>query len=446
MTARPDNATLHRLADVMDLLVDPRTGIVKQISSQAREASHPGFFHAAAVASNTGAFARQANFAYSGGASVDPARATAKAVGEAVERYCAALFDAADLPLTSAADAPFAVVPPAEFSVYTPAQYDNPDLEISPFVDDTLARWVKALDPLTGEWRHVPAAAVYIPYAYYVDDGEKQIMQPVSTGLACHATPADAAMSGLCEVIERDAFMVMWQARLAPPQIALDSLDPRTAEVAKRLTASGYRLTLFDITVDNGVPCVLALAKHDSPKAPAMAVAASAAASGVEAAQKAMEELPHTLRFLALLAQSDPARVSGLTPSTVSDQDDHVLYWAQRDRVADADFMFANPHAIQLGDVADLSDQTPHDAFLEMCRRVNETGHQVLTVDVTSPDIATLGLSVVRAVVPGYHPLTFGHNRRALGGRLKTLPPRLDWPGQAEAGQPPDHLSPHPYP
>jgi len=83
---------------------------------------------------------------------------------------------------------------------------------------------------------------------------------------------------------------------------------------------------------------------------------------------------------------------------------------------------------------------------LEMCRRVNETGHQVLTVDVTSPDIATLGLSVVRAVVPGYHPLTFGHNRRALGGRLKTLPPRLDWPGQAEAGQPPDHLSPHPYP
>ena len=38
------------------------------------------------------------------------------------------------------------VVPPAEFSVYDPAQYDNPDLEISPFVDDTMARWVNALD------------------------------------------------------------------------------------------------------------------------------------------------------------------------------------------------------------------------------------------------------------------------------------------------------------
>ena len=34
----------------------------------------------------------------------------------------------------------------------------------------------------------------------------------------------------------------------------------------------------------------------------------------------------------------------------------------------------------------------------------------------------------------------------AIRETVKTLPPRLDWPGQAEAGQPPDHLSPHPYP
>jgi len=64
---------------------------------------------------------------------------------------------------------------------------------------------------------------------------------------------------------------------------------------------------------------------------------------------------------------------------------------------------------------------------------------------LTTEDIGSLGLEVVRAVVPGYHPLVVGHRIRALGGRrLWEVPQRLGFRGiTKESG---DYPFPHPYP
>ena len=48
---------------------------------------------------------------------------------------------------------------------------------------------------------------------------------------------------------------------------------------------------------------------------------------------------------------------------------------------------------------------------------VAATGEDVIAVDLTTPDVAEIGLSVVRVVVPGFHPLQMGHGNRCLGGR-----------------------------
>ena len=72
--------------------------------------------------------------------------------------------------------------------------------------------------------------------------------------------------------------------------------------------------------------------------------------------------------------------------------------------------------------------------------RIAATGHRPLLCELTTPDVAELGLAVVRAVVPGYHPLVSGHRYRALGGRrLREVPRRLGY----RAG---DNPLPHPYP
>ena len=77
--------------------------------------------------------------------------------------------------------------------------------------------------------------------------------------------------------------------------------------------------------------------------------------------------------------------------------------------------------------------------------RIAATGHRPLLCELTTPDVAELGLTVVRAVVPGYHPLVCGHRHRALGGRrLWEVPQRLGHPGIS--AQRNDNPLPHPYP
>src|SRR5207253_1863993 len=80
----------------------------------------PDFFHFYARACNTEAIGRQKNYADTGGASADRSTALAKAVGEAVERYCVALYEAEELPLTSRERAPFRCVDPAAFALDAP--------------------------------------------------------------------------------------------------------------------------------------------------------------------------------------------------------------------------------------------------------------------------------------------------------------------------------------
>jgi ribosomal protein S12 methylthiotransferase accessory factor len=76
---------------------------------------------------------------------------------------------------------------------------------------------------------------------------------------------------------------------------------------------------------------------------------------------------------------------------------------------------------------------------------VSSVGERGLRSDLTSSDVGNLGLAVVRAVIPGFHPLHMGFKTRALGGqRLWSVPQRLGYPGiSLESG---DNPAPHPYP
>ena len=76
--------------------------------------------------------------------------------------------------------------------------------------------------------------------------------------------------------------------------------------------------------------------------------------------------------------------------------------------------------------------------------RIALTGSRVLSANLTSPDLAGLGLAVCRVVVPGYQPLHPGHALRALGGdRLFEVPQKLGYRGipRGSAANP----LPHPF-
>ncbi len=444
-TAMSATSSMRRLVDILDYIVDERVGIVRYIQDARKEAGAPDFFHYFARACNTRAFSQQTNFGAAGGAAATRERAVAKAVGEAVERYCGALFDINDLPLETVESASFPCAPPDKFALYSEEQYEQPGFPWVPFDEMTPVRWAPAVDPLLNETWYVPAAMVFIPYYFYQGSGEAPIVQPISTGLACHCSLAEAAVSAACEVIERDAFTITWQAQLSPPHILIETLSDDNYDLVRRFEQTGSEVTLLNITMDVGIPTILSVLRCPSPQAPALVFAASAALDPEEAVRKSLEELAHTRRYMQQIKLRLPRMKPDPRHANVVDQVTHLNFWSDHANAALADFILGSKDRIEFEEIKNLATGDPRQDLETLCAKVRSVGHRALFTDLTTPDVGELGLAVVRAVIPGFHPLFMGYNIRALGGsRLWEVPQKLGYRGISQASG--DNPAPHPYP
>jgi len=440
-------AQVGRIALAAEFLVDPVVGIVQFVREVPRDAGGPNFFHFAARACNTSAFSRQRNFFDTGGASVNRERAAAKALGEAVERYSSALYEVNELPLTAYDGASFACVDPSSFALFGQSQYDDPGFLYVPFERSTSVRWTEMTELGTNKRLHCPAARVYMPYTYYQGSGDSPIDQPISTGLACHGSLPAATLSALCEVIERDAVSICWQAMMSPPQIRIETLDDENYAISQRFNQSGSRLVMFDITLDHGVPTVLSVLLGQASQTPGLVVAAAAAPDPVDAARKSLEELAHSRRYCQFVRVEMPP-MSAEPPrfAEVCDQLTHLRFFANHDNVHWADFLFQSNERKDFDQLdAGLACGDASRELAAVVERVRGVGEQALMRELTTPDVAALGLHVVRCVVPGFHQIHMGHETRSLGGqRLWTLPQTLGYRGIDKADG--DNPAPHPYP
>lgn len=442
---RSKQPSLQRLANIADCLVDEHVGVVKYVKEFRRESGIPDFFCFYGKAGNTQAFGPFKNFANSGGASAHRGLAVAKAIGEAVERYCSAIYDKESLPFTSFEEATFMCVPPGEFALYSQEQFQRPDFPYVPFEPMTPVRWTPTVDMGTGETWYVPAAMVYMPYYYNLESGEAPITQSISTGLACHCSQEEAAISAICEVIERDAFLITWQAQMARPKIDLDTLSHDNRDLVSRFERTGNPVTLFSLMMDHGIPAVLAVSRCLAKDGPALCFAASADIDSESAVRKSLEELAHTRRLAQSLKSSMPSIEANTSFEAVSHQDAHLRFYGDHENSHLANFLFASEGRVAFQDIPSLSTGQPDIDLEVLVNRIRSVNHRVLVADLTTPDVGDLGLSIVRAVIPGFHHLFMGHALRCLGGsRLWEIPQQLGYLGVTREGG--DNPVPHPYP
>jgi ribosomal protein S12 methylthiotransferase accessory factor len=435
-----------QLAAAADVLVDRRVGIVRWVEESPREAGGPAFFHFAAKACNTAAFTRQRNFCDTGGASASREIAAAKAIGEAVERYCSAIYDVDELPLHAARDAPFECVDPGSFALYSDDQYATPGFPWVPFDDRTTVRWTPAWDAVDGSSVHVPGARVFMPYSYYIGTGDAPIDQPISTGLACHGGLHRAAVSAACEVVERDAVMIAWQSMLAPPQILVETLSDRCYDLVERFEAAASTVAMFDITLDHGIPTILSVLRAEHADAPGLVVAGASSPDPEDAARKSLEELAHSRPYCQFVKTHLP-RHEPDPPlyESVRDQVTHLSFYTDHENARLADFLFTSRERREFDEIEGFATGDPALDLAALADRIAATGERLLLADLTTDDVRELGLRVVRAVIPGFQPLHMGYGLRSLGGRrLWTVPQALGHRGVTP--QTGDNPAPHPYP
>lgn len=180
------------------------------------------------------------------GKGLDPQAARAGAIIEAIE------FEVAENP-----KGPFRVAN----AVQIPAEDRLELCDCFPTRSSTLndlipIAWEEMVNVGNGATRLVPSDLIWM--VNRIKDQPLLYVQMGSNGLASGATLEDAILSGLYEVLERDAWTLnQWLLDthgILPKRTPLIDLSPRLEGVVRKIEAARVKLHLFDITNDYRVP------------------------------------------------------------------------------------------------------------------------------------------------------------------------------------------------
>jgi len=427
---------------LLDEAVSPLVGLVTGVTSRTSGTDEARLPNASCVSASIGRFHVGALPPSGDGAHPDARRARAAAIGEAVERYSALVVPTEELIRTTARALGDEAVRPARFALFHPTQHADPAFGFVPFTEDTETLFVSARALTDGQRAYVPAELAYL--CPPVGD-RPRIGYVTSSGLACAATFAEAVLTALLELVERDAVMLAWKCGLSLPLLEWDDDDALVELEQRFFEVPGLSYSVLDGSSFLDVPVAIGVLRGGPETPPALSVGAGCTPRPKDAWLKAMTECFGVRSWLIVDAARNPERPL-LAPDEVTTFDDHMAFFASERRARLAKFLDASPVRRSIAEVEEIHGATPTEQIHAVCARLARHGITAYAVDVTAPDVRQLGLSVARVVAPELCALDVIHTARYQGGtRL------YDAPHEAGFHASPREITglvdlPHPFP
>ncbi|MDQ5820930.1 MAG: YcaO-like family protein [Actinomycetota bacterium] len=397
-------------------LVSPYCGLVRGVSDLSRA---PDDARLVRVGCRLAALEPLIGFSTdfrAGGSAPDRDEALAAALGEVAERYSAAWMPD-DLPVATARLLGDRAVAPQRFALFHPLQHARPAFPFRPFTADTRVRWAPGIALPSNEPAYLPAQLVYLRWRSPDDSGEEAIGYSTSSGTACRATFAEAVLSGLLELVERDAFMLSWYGRLSLPRLEWRA-DPGFAAFDDRyFRPAGVEYEAIDLSVFHGVPTVLGIVRGAPGDGAPVAVGAAAAQRVEDAWQDALGEAFAVRAWARAMAHEGQTAEFASDFSDLDGFDDHILFYAREENARHTDFLDASSEERPVADVRPLEGAGVQEQIEALCAGLAARGVSAYAVDVTAADIAAAGLRVAKVVAPELQPLDVAYDGRFLGGR-----------------------------
>jgi ribosomal protein S12 methylthiotransferase accessory factor len=377
-----------------------------------------------------------------GGKGRNKQEAIGSAIGEALERYCACSLDPRRIRRASFVALGGAAVPPDEFVLYSDTQYSARDFSYRRWNPQGELNWISACELGENLPVFVPAALVSMtPLPQGLDE-----FAPIanSNGMATGPTLEAAVLSGLCELIERDAFLIYWMNQLPAPELQYPNDGSLADTIRNHYARFGVEIRVFDITTDLPAYAMMAIALDHTSKGPAALVGLACDLDPGVALRKSLMEICQIRPGQVSRYRRNASKQSLKDYRDIQQMEDHSDFLAVPARLGEFDFLLNN------GRKRDLRELVPHTtgqlhSDLYACATVLKAGgHRVIYADLTTPDVAEYGLTVVRALATGLQPMHFGYGQERLGGkRLFEVPGKL---GYSSAPRTERDLNPCPHP
>ena len=238
-------------------------------------------------------------------------------------------------------------------------------------------------------------------------DTRRAAAQPAAT------VSTRSSSRGLCEVLERDAFMIVWANRLSLPLL---DVDRRAAAGRARSALRGHRPVLRRGR-PLGLPSPAERARRRACARRAHRRPRGGSGHGAHRRPSVVEGAGGGLRCraagakLRLLAGGPGERLDRLLRGS------HPPLRRPGQRRRSRRSSTSSRARTPVDRVPEPGWRSHADAVAGLCDRVEAAGSTAYVVDVTSPDVRELGLSVGKVLAPELCPLDVPHAARFLGGR-----------------------------
>jgi ribosomal protein S12 methylthiotransferase accessory factor len=394
-----ESRSVDAAVERMERALDRRLGPVAELSEAE---SFPAPYYLASLADTSG-FSDARTGGLAAGVAPDWNPAFAKALGEALERYAAAVYRTARFE-QGPADAPDAV-PPAAFV--------RPDPDSGGWTEPTAdepIQWVAGESLASGERAWLPAEFVVFP------PPEQRYRPAITTGLGLGNSGVEALLSGLYEVIERDAAMLAWYSTFEPLGLAVEA-DGAFGDLRRRARSEGLSVTTLLLTQDVDVPVVGCAVHREGGEWPRFATGMAADLDPTAAATGALAE-----------ALQNWMELRGMGRADATDEPGAIGRYGDLPRAVES---FVDPETtVPVGSVGPENPPTGAAALDAVLDRVRDADMTPYAARLTTRDLAGLGFEAVRVLVPTAQPLFtddpyFGERARTVPGDLG-FEPRLD--------------------
>lgn len=381
---------------------------------------------------------------YSRGVSQDFEEAISKVIGELLERYPLTLYRDKNLmrgSIKSFRKKQLQFLDPARVAPFSEAQKEKfPNRR---FTENSIFRWVEGKSLMSGKSAYMPAQLVF--WNYRRGPEEPVIQQSNTSGAGGMFTLTEAILSGLYELIQRDAFFIHWFNKIAPPRVIKDSIkNPDLNHLLDDLKRYHIELEILNITSDFTVPAFLAVLIDDSGKGPAISFGAGCGRNQEHAILRAVTEaigVRHWLRgklkdFITLPNNYEPF-------TDPLSQEKRLLIWANIKMKEKFEFFLRGP-LVSLTQQSSKDEESPEAELRELKDKFKSRGddYEIFYYEASHPVLKRLGYHSVSVSVPAMLPLYLNETYAPLGSeRIQEACIKLGYKPSKEINS-----LPHPFP
>ncbi|MEU7018833.1 YcaO-like family protein [Streptomyces sp. NPDC046385] len=236
----------------------------------------------------------------------------------------------------------------------------------------------------------VPAQLVYCPY--WEPDRQAMLWDPSSNGAAAAFSYGDAVARASREAFERHVILLAHYLRLGGEELDwLDlALEPGALLMGLEARTLGLRVRVACL-VRTPFPVVVCVVVDPTKRFPALTTGSACAVTVEQAASSAISEALHARRQARdFLTDVPPVEASDL--ETIEER---VVYWGQPDAPGRLEYLFGGSRPLE---------GTYTQGYLD----------EGYAAEVTAPQLADAGVSVVKVVHPRLQPLFFAESDKLL--------------------------------